>query len=195
MEDLLTHLYLYLDAGLISFYRITGIALLDYLIGTSLLALICVIAGEITVSLAIHFNRPHIDRLACEMSEKERLSMAAYQAGDKPGYRALNKEANDAWGKHFFTMMAYSAGIFWPIAFALGWMQTRFTDVEFPISFPLNLVFGESVGYIFTFIPLYILSRVAFKYMRPYLPYFRHVQKQLDVPSHSTMPLRESDKA
>jgi hypothetical protein len=114
------------------------------------------------------------------MKEKEALALQARVAGDKAGYKALNKEATDVWGKHFFTMAAYSAGIFWPIPIALGWMQTRFAGVEFDLAFPLSLIFGKSVGYIFTFIPIYVLCRIFFKYMRPYLPYFKGIQKLLN---------------
>ena len=99
------------DGFLISFYRLTGHPFLDYLVGTVCLALLCVLAGEVTVSLAIRFNQRYIDEMAQEMNQKEKMSMAAYQAGDKPGYKALNKQATDAWGKHFFTMVGYSAGI------------------------------------------------------------------------------------
>jgi hypothetical protein len=168
------------DRFLIAFYRITGYSLLDYFIGTMFLGLLCVVVGEVSVSLAIRFNKHYLDSMSREMNEKERLAMAAYQAGNKDGYKALNKEATDVWGKHFFTMVAYSAGILWPIPFALGWMQTRFSGVEFDLAFPLSLIFGKSVGYIFTFIPIYILCRILFKYMRPHLPYFKGVQKLLD---------------
>ena len=109
------------------------------------------------------------------------MSIVAYQAGDKASYKALNKEATDVWGKSFFTMAAYSAGVLWPIPFAMGWLGSRFADVDFPIAAPLSLVFDKGVGYMFTFIPMYILSRILFKYMRPYLPYFKGVQKMLDA--------------
>ena len=119
--------------------------------------------------------------MKAEMLEKERLSMAAHQAGDKEGYKALNKEATDVWGKSFFTMVAHSAGILWPLPFALGWMNTRFANVDFPVAPPLSLIFENGVGYSFTFIPMYILARILFKYMRPYLPYFKGVQRMLDA--------------
>ncbi|MCD6304904.1 MAG: hypothetical protein J7M32_01295 [Deltaproteobacteria bacterium] len=152
-----------------------------YLLGTFLLCFLCVIAGELTVSVALRFNRRYFNEMTEEMIRKEKLSMAAYEAGDKESYRALNKEATDVWGKRFFTMVAYSAGILWPIPFALAWMQTRFHGIAFPLAWPLSIAFGETVGYTFTFIPLYILCRIVFKYMRPHLPYFRGVQKLLDA--------------
>ena len=175
MTNFFTAFFYYIDGLLIYFYRLTGYSFADYIIGTMILALICVIIGELSVSLAIRFNKRYLDSMSREVEEKERLSLEAYGAGDKDGYKALNREATDVWGKHFFTMVAYSAGILWPLPFALGWMQTRFAGVEFDLAFPLSLIFGKTVGYVFTFIPLYILCRIFFKYIRPHLPYFKGV--------------------
>lgn len=180
MHGLLDTLALQADSFLITFYRISGFGLIDYFIGTTILAFLCIVIGELSISLAIRFNKRYLDSMSREMKEKEKLSMAAYRAGDKDGYKSFNKQATDVWGKHFFTMVAYSAGILWPIPFALGWMQTRFSEVQFALAFPLSLIFGKSVGYIFTFIPIYILCRILFKYMRPFLPYFKGVEKLLN---------------
>jgi hypothetical protein len=180
MNAFFNHYYLLADRFLISFYRVTGFSHLDYFIGTFCLCFLCVLLGEVSVSLAIRINKRYIAQMAEAIDKKEKLSMAAYHAGDKAGYKALNQQATDEWGKHFFTMAGYSAGILWPIPFALGWMQTRFYGVDFELALPLSLIFGKTVGYIFTFVPLYILARIIFKHMRPYLPYFRGVQKALD---------------
>ena len=180
MQHLIDTLTLQADSFLIIFYRITGYSLLDYFIGTMVLAFMCVIVGELSVSLAIRFNKRYLDSMTREMKEKEMLSLQARKAGDQAGYKSLNKAATDIWGKHFFTMVAYSAGILWPLPFALAWMQTRFAGVEFALAFPLSLIFGKSVGYIFTFIPIYILCRIVFKYLRPHLPYFKGIQKLLN---------------
>lgn len=178
--EFFNHFYAAIDGWLIFFYRITGIAMLDYLIGTLVLAMITVVLGELTVSLAMKFNQDHVARLTSETDRMEAMSLAAYSEGKMEQYKALNQEATDKWARQFFTMMGYSMGIFWPLPFALGWMQTRFQDVSFPVVFPLSLVFHNGVGYLFTFIPLYIAARIIFKYMRPWLPYFRGVQKMLD---------------
>jgi len=180
MQEFVDNFAFLMDSYLILLYRITANSLLAYLIGTFLLTFLCVIVGEFSVSLAIRFNRRYLNQMTEEMIRKEKLSMAAYEAGDRETYKALNKEATDVWGKRFFTLVAYSAGILWPIPFALAWMQTRFHHVAFPLAWPLSIVFGDTVGYTFTFIPLYILCRILFKYMRPWLPYFRGVQKLLD---------------
>ena len=185
MEATFSRLYICLDGFLIFFYRITGNPFADYLIGTFFLSFLCVLMGEFSISLALKFNRKYIKAMAAEAREKERLSMEAHKVGDQRSYKALNKEATDAWGRSFFTMVAYSAGILWPLPFALWWMQTRFHAVEFPLAYPLSILFNENVGYTFSFIPLYILARIVFKYMRPWLPYFKGVQKRLD---ESTSP-------
>ena len=180
MDHVLDKLFYHVDGFLVFFYRITGVAPMDYFIGTFVLAMICVMVGEVSISLAIRFNKSYIDDLNREVDEKEALSIQAYEQDDKRSYRALNKDATDAWGKKFFTMAGYSAGLLWPIPVALGWMQTRFHGVEFPLAYPLSLLIDRSMGYIFSFIPIYILSRIIFKYLRPYLPYFRGIQGLLD---------------
>ena len=90
------------DGFLIGFYRLTGHPFLDYLLGTICLALLCVVVGEVTVSLAIRFNQRYIDEMAQEMDQKEKMSMAAYQAGDKPGYKALEQAGHRCVGQAFF---------------------------------------------------------------------------------------------
>lgn len=171
-----------IDPILIGFFRMTGYPLIDFFTGVFCLCMTCVVLGELTISAAIRLNRKHLQDLKQEVSYKEKLSFQAYAADDRVSYKALNKAANDAWGRYFFTMAAYSAGILWPVPFALGWMQTRFQNVDFELAFPLNLVIGDHVGYPFIFIPMYILTRIIFKYLRPRLPYFRGVQKMLDHP-------------
>jgi len=191
MQYYIDLLFYQVDPFLIFFYRITGVTLVDYFIGTFNLAFLCVVIGELSISLAMRFNKPYLDAMSKEIKEKEQLSIAAYNSGNKFEYQSLNKEATDAWGKHFFTMVAYSAGILWPIPFALGWMQTRFDGITFDMAFPLNLIFTDGVGYAFTFLPLYILGRILFKYMRPWLPYFKGVQKMLDATDKSAPALQK----
>jgi hypothetical protein len=47
----------------------------------SLLALGCVVVGEITLSLALRWNRNHIEGLNKEIQGKEKLSMQVLQNG------------------------------------------------------------------------------------------------------------------
>jgi hypothetical protein len=173
-----------MDLVLISPYRLTANPLVNFFLGSTCLAMGCVVIGEFTLSLAIRFNRQHIDGLNREISQQERLSIQAYNQGDSASYQALNQAANDAWGKHFFTMAAYSAGMLWPVPFSLAWMHTRFQAVTFELARPLAWFFGDTVSYAFVFIPLYILCRIVFGHLRPWLPYFRGVQRMLDASGH-----------
>jgi hypothetical protein len=178
MVDALSQFYFLIDGFLIWFYRFTGVPIADYMIGTFCLSLIAVVRGELTVSLALKCNKKYLDQLSDQMSQKESLSIKAYERGDMAGYKGLNKEATDAWGRKFFAMMGHSAAILWPIPFALGWMQTRFSSVDFEILFPFSLV-TDTVGYTFSFFPIYVLSRIVFGHLRPFLPYFSSVHKTL----------------
>lgn len=181
MEEMFSKILQLIDPVLIAPYRMADDAMFGFLVGTFCLCMVCVAMGELTISAAIRLNRRHIQELKREVSGKEALSFQAHAAGDIISYKALNKECNDAYGRYFFTMAAYSAGILWPVPFGLAWMQTRFVNVGFELMFPFNLVFGDQVGYPFIFIPMYILARIVFKYLRPRLPYFGRIQAMLDA--------------
>jgi hypothetical protein len=178
----------WLDPYLIFFFRWTGVPFIDFLIGLFCLSMGCVVIGEVTLSLTLRFNQDYLDRLVAETSERENLSRQAYHLNDRPGYKALNKAAHDAWGKHFFTMAAYSAGMLWPIPFAMAWLNTRFQTITFPLPPPLSWIFGATIQYPFIFILIYILNRILFKYLRPWLPYFKQVQQRLNDRSSKRNP-------
>ena len=169
-----------IDEVLIQFYRLTGLTFLDYLLGTFILALISVILGELTISLALRYNKIHVNTITDDMVKMNNLSIMALKHRDKKSYKACNDTANDAFGKYFFNMIAYSASSLWPAFFALAWMQTRFSQVEFPLPYPVETIL-PTIGYFPTFLLCYILARILFKNIRRYLPYFSTVQKQLDA--------------
>jgi hypothetical protein len=106
------------------------------------------------------------------MVERHNQSMNALKAGDKGSYKAINKLANEAYGKTFFLQLAMASASLWPVPFALAWMQSRFSNVHFPLPFNMSLI-GDSVSYPFVFIPLYILTRMLFGKARKHLPYFK----------------------
>ena len=168
-----------IDGILIQFYRFTGLTILDYLLGTFILALISVILGELTISLALRYNKGHVNAITDNMVKMNNLSIMALKSRDKKTYKACNNRANDAFGKYFFNMIAYSASSLWPAFFALSWMQARFSQVEFPLVYPVDIIL-PAIGYFPTFLLCYILARILFKNVRRYLPYFSGVQKELD---------------
>jgi len=172
-------LYTYFDSFMIYFYRIGDIPIFGYFFGTVILAFLCVIAGQFTLSISWLVNRKFLDRDNHEMVRMHNLSIQALIAKNKAAYTACNKGANDAFGKYFFSQIALSISSLWPVPFALGWMQTRFFHVDFLL--PLNIPFvGNAVGYTFTFIPVYILTYILFGKIKNRLPYFSKIKEMLE---------------
>ena len=162
--------YLFFDPYLIWFYRLTGSAAANFLLGTFVVAVLSLLVGEITSFLASFAVRRHFEEVTGEAKKYQDLSMEALKAGDRPAYEATNKLANDAFGKSFFMQLTLSATFFWPIFFALGWMQCRFLEMEFPIP-------GTpwSLGYIGAFILVYIVAYLILKR----LPWFRRIKARV----------------
>ncbi len=155
-------LFILMDPLLIVFYRIFENPAAGFFFGTFMLSLFCVILGRITSAIIYRINRSYYLDLAQETSRMHDLSFIALRLKDKENYRALNKEANDAFGRYFFSQLAMGACMLWPIPFALGWMDTRFAELRF--SLPIA---GGNIRYVFIFIMFYILLRIVcskFKY-------------------------------
>ena len=169
-----TTIYSRLDAFLIFFFRLADNPVLGYFTGIAVVSLLCVVAGEWTISLVYRFNRSFIARINGELVRYQNLSIEALEAGDGESYRAFNREANEAFGKVFFFQVALGSASLWPVPFAMAWLQGRFGDVRFDLPFGLNL-WGGDVGYAFTFLPMYVLVRILFGKIKHRLPYFRKV--------------------
>ncbi|MFA4904220.1 MAG: hypothetical protein WC600_15915 [Desulfobaccales bacterium] len=167
--------YLFLDPYLIWFYRLTGHAALNFLLGTFVLASLAFLVGECTSNLAMSLVRRHLGRTADEAKKYQDLSMEALKTGDRPAYEATNKLANDAFGQSFFMQLTLSATFFWPIFFALGWMQYRFLEMEFPIPGT-----NWSLGYIGGFILIYIAAYLILKR----LPWIRRIKAWCGAVGH-----------
>jgi hypothetical protein len=183
MNATLNAIYQHIDAFLIFFFRLTDIAMLGYFIGCAVLCLICVVLGQLTIAVAFRFNRRFIDSDNQQVIRMHNLSMKALAAKDKPAFKSCNKQANEAFGKLFFSQIALSAASLWPIPFAAGWMQTRFLNVQFhlPVSLPW---IGDQVGYMFTFLPVYVLVYILFGKIKSRLPFFRSMAKILKQYNH-----------
>jgi hypothetical protein len=153
--------YLFLDRYLIWFYRLTGRAEVDFFLGTLALACITLLVGEFTSWLAASVVRRHFTEVAEETKKFHDLSLEALKAGDRPAFEAANQVANEVFSKSFFMQMALSASFFWPIFFALGWMQNRFQEVEFPLPW-VDL----RLSYVGAFVPLYIAAYLLFKIVK-----------------------------
>jgi hypothetical protein len=164
-------IYHAMDGFLISFYRITDIPILGYYFGTAVLSLICVIVGQMTYCWAYRRNYRFFNLDNREMVHMHNLSIKALGHKNKQAYKSCNKQANDAFGKYFFAQVAIGISSLWPVPFALGWMQARFAEVDF--SLPLAIPgFGASVGFMFTFFPIYVLVYLLFGKIKHKFPYF-----------------------
>jgi hypothetical protein len=177
-------LYVWIDRILIFFYRLFDNPFLGYLFGTAVLCLMCVVLGQLTLAAVFLWNRRRIDDDNREMVRMHNLSIRALRARDKRAYKACNKEANEAFGKVFFTQIAMSLSSLWPVPFALAWMQNRFSAVDFTL--PVRLPFiGHSVGYLFSAIPIYILVYILFGKIKSKLPFFRNIARILAAYDHA----------
>jgi hypothetical protein len=154
-------LFQFLDQYLIALYRLTGHAGVDFVLGTFVLAFICLLLGELTIFLIFLLSRRRILEKTAEAEKYHDLSMEALKAGDKEAYLAANQLANEAFGHSFFQRAALSAAFLWPVCFALGWMQFRFLEVEFPIPGT-----GWSMGFIGPFIIIYVAAYFLFKRLK-----------------------------
>ena len=163
--ELLIYLYGPIDAVLMPFYRFPDNPVLGYFLGTLILSFASIIIGEYSISLAFRINRDMIKRDNHQIDHFQNLSLEALKAGDKAAFKACNGIANEAFGKSFFTQITLSAASLWPVFIALGWMQYRFSGVSFQLSFPIPL-FGNTLGYVGTFLFCYILMRITMKKIR-----------------------------
>ena len=138
------------------FFRLPGDPLAGYWLGMLVLALASWAIGEYSIALAFRLNKAMIKEEVRKMDHFQELSFAALRAGDKSAFKACNGIANEAYGKSFFTQVTLSAASLWPLFIALGWMQHRFSDIEFAV--PLT---GWTAGYFSTFLLCYIAVRVT----------------------------------
>ena len=153
--DFLTYSYTLIDGILMFFFRLPQHPLAGYWLGTSVLALAGWIIGEYSIALAFRLNKAMIKEETRKMDHFQELSFAALRAGDKSAFKACNGIANEAYGKSFFTQITLSAASLWPLFIALGWMQHRFSDIEFAV--PLT---EWTAGYFSTFLLCYIAVRL-----------------------------------
>jgi hypothetical protein len=178
-------IFLWVDPYLIRLYRLTGYAPADFIIGTFALALMAVIIGECTISLAYLLARKRIERVADEAVKYQDLSIDALTAGNKEAYRAANQLANDAFGHSFFLQIALSAAFLWPICIALAWMSYRFADLEFPVPY-----LHFSLGYIGVFLFLFVVAYFVFKPVKYRIPYFRRIKARLDASARTAKEMK-----
>lgn len=153
-----------IDPWLIVPYRWLEDPVLAWWLGTLVLALWCLLLGKATLALGQRLNRASLDKTSKDASQMQATSMQALKAGDKGAYKALNKLANEAFGRSFFLRAALGASSLWPAFLAVGWLQKRFAEMEIPLpglGLGLNYVAGFLVCLLGLHLAIFLLKRLA----------------------------------
>lgn len=161
------------DTILITPYR-TGLpSIAAFWLGTAVLALWCTVAGEISMTLGYIWNRKYYNGLNQKMIRMHNISIEAIRHKDKSVFKSANTWANEYFGKVFFSHAALFAISLWPMPFALGWLQQRFSGIDIH-TVP---VLDYGLEYPFVFISSYILTRYAFSKVRKFIPLLGRIDK------------------
>ena len=166
-----------LDTFLITFFRLPDDATVGFYLGAFFLAALIVVLGDLSQALAHRINLSHFQNQDKDMVHLHNLSITALRQGDKENYKAANKLANDTFGKAFFTRAALFTVSIWPLPFAMGWLAERFQGVDIPL--PL---LDKTVGYNAVFLPIYILTRIAYALIKPRIGLMRRLDPALGPP-------------
>ena len=174
MHDLL----LFLDPWLIAPYRLPASATAGFWLGTAVLCLYCTVLGDAAYLGVLALNRRRMAAFRTEMEHHNDLAETALRMGDKASYKAVNKQALDAFGHSFSLGAAIFTSSLTPVPFALAWMHLRFAQAAPALPFSLPLL-GRDPNYLFYFLLLYILIRVVYGRCMLLLPPYRRLRLAL----------------
>lgn len=161
------------DTILISPYRVGLPSVAAFWFGTSILAFYSIILGEISMNIGYLVNRKYYSGLNTEMIRMHNISIEAIRRQNKSIFKSANTWANEYFGKVFFSHAALFAISLWPVPFAMGWLQKRFSGIDIHTVPVLN--FG--LEYPFVFISAYIILRYLFSKVRKFIPGFKKMDK------------------
>lgn len=164
-------LYALLDSFLLAPFTWLPWPLASFFLGIFLLVCYAIFLGEITSGLLYVLNSKYYTDLQKKMIEAHNKSVSALHAGNKEAYLAINRDANEHFGKFFFSQAGLSISSLWPVPFALQWLELRFHGIEF-IPTPFENI---HIGYVFVYGIAYIIFRIAFSKVKFRLPFFRYV--------------------
>lgn len=160
MSSLLPFLLL-LDPWFIAPFRWLPSAMEGYFLGTVILALQCIILGDLSATAVAYLNRDYLRKIQEKMDRNHNLSELALIQGDKESFKAINRQALDAFGYSFSMGAAIFCVSIWPMPFLLAWMNLRFAEA--PLELPFHVPFiGPSVHYFASFLLLYIAVRMVY---------------------------------
>ncbi|MFH1058813.1 MAG: hypothetical protein V1797_09075 [Pseudomonadota bacterium] len=160
-----------LDPVLIAPYRWPADPIWGWWLGTLVLALWCALLGELTAGVIYRVNHRYLREHNQNMLARNREARDALRAGDRQGYKALNKKANDAFGRAFFLQMAMGSASLWPAFLAVAWLQARFEGLSLS---PFGL--GLGVNYLVGFLLCYLAVRLGLMRIKKYIPFLRRTK-------------------
>lgn len=173
-------LLLQIDPVLIRPYRWFDGPMLSWWLGTFFVALWAAVIGQVTMALVNRVNRDVVKEQMDETSMYQERSMNALKSGDKKAYKQINKLANEAFGKSFFTLAAMGMASLWPVFFAAAWLEKRFGEFVFTLPAWAG---GVEFSFLAPFIILYIAVSFLLYKAKPYISLFRPPGRDLSSSS------------
>jgi len=171
-------LILFLDPFFIAPFRMVSSPVFGYLLGTAVLTFLCFILGDVSAMGVKFLNRKYVRKIQNDMDRHHHLSEKALMMGDKESYKAVNRQALDAFGHSFSLGGAIFCVSIWPLPFALAWMDSRFAHA--PLELPFSLPFlGGSIHYFASFILIYIAVRIMGSALIHLLPWYAGLSEGL----------------
>ena len=125
-----------------------------------------------------YLNRRHLRRFQQDMENHHELSEAALRQGDKESYKAVNKQALDAFGSSFSLGAAIFSVSIWPLPFALAWLQMRFADAPLELPWQVPMI-GSEIPYLTSFVLLYIGCRICYGMLMRRLLWYRRLKAHI----------------
>lgn len=153
--------FIFLDPLFIAPYRLASNALIGFFLGTWCLVMGCILLGDASQRTVARINQSYLNSLQKKMEHYHHLSEKALSMGDKTSYKAINKQAHDAFG-HYFSLGATLCCVsIWPLPFAIGWMDFRFTNATPSLPWDIPII-GQQPTVVFWFLLLYIPMRIVY---------------------------------
>jgi hypothetical protein len=172
--EALREILLALDPFIIWAFRLVDGPWVSFFLGMTFLNLLCVIMGDVTSLSVRRMNRKVYGKYHDEMVRHHNLSVQALRNSDKAAYKAVNRQAHEAFGKYFFSQAGAFTLSIWPLPFALAWMELRFGGLPLTLPFSVPGV-GDSVLYPFFFIPVYIAVRILYGKAMRRVPFYQRI--------------------
>lgn len=130
-----------------------------FFLGTFVLAAQTALIGLLTIRLGTRMHAARLRELRNDMARYHQLGERALKEEGKETFKAVNRQAHEAFGYYFSLNGALWLASLWPVPLVLAWMQLRFLEASPALPFALPL-FGEQPGYVFWFILCYIPARM-----------------------------------